>query len=312
MNYIKNPKISVLLCTYNGEKFLKDQLKSYENQTIARHLHLLISDDGSKDGTIKILKHFKKKSNLPMKIFFRQATKGFSSNFVFITSRRGLKSDFYAWSDQDDIWLDSKLERALSRLKTADPRKPAVYCSRTIITDESNKELRLSKKRNYKPSFENALVQSIAGGNTMVFNESARVLFNKASYNQDITSHDWLMYIITKGVGGYFFYDELPSVRYRQHGKNLIGSNNSFWEAAKRIIDLFKGELEKNMHKNARCILNIKEDLDTTNRIKFSKFYKALNANKYKKIRLFLSLRIHRQSIKETFVFYIATFINKV
>ena len=54
MNYIKNPKISVLLCTYNGEKFLKDQLKSFENQTIASHLHLLISDDGSKDGTIKI------------------------------------------------------------------------------------------------------------------------------------------------------------------------------------------------------------------------------------------------------------------
>jgi len=138
MKHKKNSKISILLCTYNGEKYLESQLKSFENQTIANNINLVISDDGSSDKTLNILKVFKKESRIPTKIISRKSAHGFGSNFAFITSQKFLSSDYYAWSDQDDIWINDKLERALKVLNAINPKTPAVFSSRTIITNNRN------------------------------------------------------------------------------------------------------------------------------------------------------------------------------
>lgn len=312
MKYIKNPKISILLCTYNGEKYLEDQLQSFENQTITDNLNILVSDDGSLDKTKKILSNFKKTSKIPTKVIFRKTTKGFSSNFTFITSRNILKSDFYAWSDQDDIWINNKLERALIELNNINPKVPAVFSSRTIITNDRNIKIGESKKFTKPYVFQNALVQSIAGGNTMVFNESARILFNLACKTKKISSHDWLMYIVITGSGGIFICESTPLVRYRQHNKNLIGANISLGSIFQRVRLLFMGNLKNSISINKSSISLIENFLTNENKSIYNEFYKARNCNIINKFFKFLKLRIYRQGYAENFLFYIALLFNKI
>lgn len=312
MKYIKNPKISILLCTYNGEKYLEDQLKSLENQTIGNNLNLLVSDDGSRDKTIKILSNFKKTSKIPTKIIFRKTAHGFGSNFAFITSRKILKSDFYAWSDQDDIWINDKIERAIKELNNISPEVPAVFSSRTIITNDHNIRIGESKKFKKPYLFQNALVQSVAGGNTMVFNESARVLFNLASKTKKISSHDWLMYIVTTGTGGIFLCESTPLVRYRQHNKNLIGTNITLKSIFGRVRSLFTEKLKKSISINKDCISLIENYLTVENKVIYNEFYKARKKKIFSRFFGFLNLRIYRQGYAENFLFYLALLFNKI
>jgi len=312
MKYIKNPKISILLCTFNGEKYLDDQLKSFEDQNITDKLDLLISDDGSQDRTLEILRNFKKTSKIPTKIIFRKTAHGFSSNFTFITSRKNLNSDFYAWSDQDDIWINDKLERAIKELNNISPKIPAVFSSRTIITNEHNIKIGESKKFKKPYLFQNALVQSIAGGNTMVFNESARVLFNQATKIRKISSHDWLMYIAVTGSGGIFIFESIPLVRYRQHNKNLIGANISLRNIFQRIQLLFMGNLKNSISINKSCISLIENFLTNENKILYNEFYKFRNSNMINRFFRFLNIGIYRQGYAENFLFYIALLFNKI
>ena len=312
MKHKKNPKISILLCTYNGEKYLESQLKSFENQTIANNINLIISDDGSSDRTLNILKVFKKESRIPTKIISRKSAHGFGSNFAFITSQKFLSSDYYAWSDQDDIWINDKLERALKELNAIDPKTPAVFSSRTIITNDRNIKIGESKNFTKPYVFENALVQSVAGGNTMVFNESARTLFNIASKAKKISSHDWLMYIVTTGCGGIFICESTPLVRYRQHDKNLIGTNITLKSILGRVRSLFSEKLKNSILINKDCILMIESYLTKKNKAIFSKFYIAREEKIIFRLAEFISLNIYRQGYAETFLLYFALLLNKV
>jgi len=312
MKHKKNPKISILLCTYNGEKYLESQLKSFENQTIANNINLVISDDGSSDRTLNILKVFKKESRIPTKIISRKSAHGFGSNFAFITSQKFLSSDYYAWSDQDDVWINDKLERAVKELNAIDPKVPAVFSSRTIITNDNNIKIGESKNFTKPYVFENALVQSVAGGNTMVFNESARILFNIAGKTKKISSHDWLMYIVTTGCGGIFICESTPLVRYRQHDKNLIGTNITLKSIFGRVRSLFSEKLKNSISINKDCISLIENYLTKENKYKFKKFYSARDKSIIYRFFRFLNLQIYRQGYAENFLFYIALLFNKI
>ena len=312
MKYIKNPKTTILMCTFNGEKYLMDQLRSFETQSIARNLNIIVSDDGSSDRTLKILRDFKKKTKIQIRIFSRDAAHGFSSNFAFVSSRKTLKSDFYAWSDQDDVWINDKLERAVKELNAIDPKVPAVFSSRTIITNDNNIKIGESKNFTKPYVFENALVQSVAGGNTMVFNESARILFNIASKTKKISSHDWLMYIVTTGCGGIFICESSPLVRYRQHDKNLIGTNITLKSIFVRVRSLFSEKLKNSISINKDCISLIENYLTKENKYKFKKFYSARDKSIIYRFFRFLNLQIYRQGYAENFLFYIALLFNKI
>ena len=298
------------MCTYNGEKYLNDQLISISNQSTELNLKLFISDDGSIDNTLNILRKFKYK-RIPTRIIERKGPHGFSSNFAFLTAKKNIKADFYAWSDQDDIWLKNKLERAVSTLKSINTNIPAVYSSRTIITDEFNNKIGESKIFKKPYIFQNALVQSVAGGNTMVFNEAARILFNKAARSGKISSHDWLMYIVTTGCGGIFICDQNPSVRYRQHNKNLIGTNITFKSMFGRVASLFKENLKNSISSNENSISLIEKHLTKKNKSIYFNFYNCRNNGPLIRLKTFIKLKIFRQGLAENFLFYIAVLLNK-
>ena len=212
--------IAILLATYNGAPYLQEQLDSIERQT---HIDwtVLASDDGSSDKTTIMIEAFASKVGMSKVQQVQGPQQGFASNFLSLVCHPNLTADAYAYCDQDDIWLDDKLARAARFLTAVPSDVPALYCSRTQYVDQENHPLGLSLPYARPAVFANALVQNIASGNTMVFNEAARKLLVQAGPEVDIDLHDWWTYMLVTGVGGKVLFDQTPSVRYRQHPNNL-------------------------------------------------------------------------------------------
>ena len=99
---------------------------------------------------------------------------GFAANYLGLAGDPGIRADWYAFADQDDVWLPDRLARGLAALAAVPPEVPALYGARTILVDEAGRETGRSLRFRAAPGFANALVQSIAGGNTMLFNPAAK------------------------------------------------------------------------------------------------------------------------------------------
>ena len=232
--------LTILMATYNGEKFLKEQLNSFNRQTY-QNWELWVSDDGSTDETLEILRAFSEESGHSV-VVSNGPKSGFVANFLSLTCNCNSGSKFFAFSDQDDIWNNDKLENAVQFLESVPDNVPALYCSRTEIVDQfalPTNPATYSPLMKLSPSFSNALVQSIAGGNTMVINRAAKKLLEEFGGVISVPSHDWWLYLIVTGVGGVVFYDPRPSLLYRQHHKNIVGSNRSFIGLFSRLVNFF-------------------------------------------------------------------------
>lgn len=233
-------RVCILMCTYNGARFIAEQLASLERQS-HKNWTLAVSDDGSQDQTLEILDTFSRHWASDRVKVVVGPKKGFVSNFLSLTARDDINADYYAWSDQDDIWREGKLQAALTWIATIPQDTPALYCARSEIVDDIGANKGFSPLFTRPPHFSNALVQSIAGGNTMIFNQAARRLLQEAGSDITVPSHDWWAYQLISGAGGVIYYDPQPSVMYRQHNANLIGSNATWCARLKRIRMVFQG-----------------------------------------------------------------------
>ena len=182
--------MAILLCTYNGARFLAEQLDSLGSQTHQNWV-VFASDDGSTDQTLEILRQYEAKWPA-RKLTIRQGPqKGFCQNFLSLACDPDIKADYYAFCDQDDVWLPAKLEVALSNIvANQSDGVPYLYCGRSKYVTENLKPRGMSPLFVFPPSFRNALVQSIAGGNTIVFNQAAKLLLEKVGPVY-VPSHDW-------------------------------------------------------------------------------------------------------------------------
>ena len=189
------PKVAILLCTYQGQHYLEEQRMSFQAQS-HRHWVLHVSDDGSSDDTHHILQRYQALLGADRMSIKEGPLQGFASNFLAPTTDLYAKSDYYAYSDQDDVWEADKLERALAWLQTIAPSVPALYCSRTRVVDARDVSIGLSPLFEKPPCFASALVQNIGGGNTMVFNEAARQLIAQTTDANQLVSHDWWAYLL--------------------------------------------------------------------------------------------------------------------
>ena len=251
------PSVAVLLCTHHGSQFLTEQLDSIHSQ---KHSNISIwaSDDSSNSETHQILKRYQSQWGQEHLSIHSGPQEGFVANFLSLTCHSNIQADYFAYADQDDIWESDKLSRAIVQLESIPDGVPALYCSRTQLIDESGKYIALSPIFKKPPSFANALTQNIASGNTMVMNNAARELLRTAG-SKNVTSHDWWAYLVISAAGGSIFYDTHPTIRYRQHESNLIGSNLN-WRARLRRLKLllFKDQLKNCNDKNIRALQHIK------------------------------------------------------
>jgi glycosyltransferase involved in cell wall biosynthesis len=208
-----------------------------------RNWSLWISDDGSDDETVAIAKRYQSAWGKDRVHIFAGPRRGFSANFLSLVCRADIKADYFAFCDQDDIWLPDKISRALAWISGIAHTVPALYCSRTQLVDERNEPAGYSILYRRPPSFRNALVQNVASGNTMVFNGTLCGLLRQAGADVGVHFHDWWAYLVATACGGVVRYDQMPTLRYRQHAHNQIGENLGICARLKRIKLMFHGRL---------------------------------------------------------------------
>lgn len=297
------------MATFNGEKFLAEQLDSLAAQTF-KNWHLFVSDDGSSDGTLDILRRYQELWGLDKLTIRNGPQKGFAQNFLSLVCDKNIKSDFYAFCDQDDVWMPEKLKVAIDHINSSGTSHQVyVYGGRTIYVDEKLKTLGYSPLFVFPRTFRNALVQNIAGGNTMVFNEATKNLLEKSGAVPTV-AHDWWLYQLVTAAGGYFYYDPVPFIYYRQHVNSVIGGNQSFKSHISRLYSLINGRYSDWINQNLNC-LSENTELFTSESIEIlSTFKKMRQAKMMDRIRLIKDCGIYRQTLRGTISLYFFTVLN--
>lgn len=304
-------RVAILLCTCQGQRFLAEQLDSIGCQ---RHAHwsIIASDDGSTDDTLNILERYRARWGSEKLAITQGPRRGFVANFLSLACRGTIHADYFAFCDQDDVWAADKLERAVRLLDTVPAGTPAMYGSRTRAIDAQGRPMRLSRRFRRPPGFKNALVQSIAGGNTIVFNESARRLLIAAGDDVVVASHDWWTYLAVTSAGGQVFYDDYPSVDYRQHGANAMGENTRWRSRLMRAWQLVRGQLGawNGMHLRALERLPAPSSPDHAKALRL--FQAARNARPPFNVCLLIRSGVYRQTWLENVGLVAAALLGKV
>jgi glycosyltransferase involved in cell wall biosynthesis len=295
--FVPRRTVTILLCTLNGERFLGEQLASLDRQTFTRW-RLIVSDDGSSDRTKPILQAFKEAHERGQVEIIDGPRRGAQANFLFLACREGATSDYYAFCDQDDTWEAEKLARAITIMEQQiGAGIPALYGSRTCLIDQDGRKIGFSPLFLKEPTFASSLVQSIAGGNTMVFNRKAHELLAFCGPDVDIPSHDWWLYQVTSACGGKVFYDAWPSVHYRQHMQNVIGSNMGLAARLRRLRMLGQGRLRYWSDLNVEALMRLRPRMSAENRHIFDLFCKARHRPLLQRARMFAQAGVYRQTL---------------
>jgi hypothetical protein len=234
------------------------------------------------------------------------------ANFLSIACNPQVTADYYAFSDQDDVWEADKIASALAWLQTIPSDVPALYCGRTRSVDASNQPIGFSPLFARQPSFANALVQSIAGGNTMVFNQAACRLLRLAGAGAQVASHDWWMYLLVSGCGGRVFYDPRPTVRYRQHAANLIGSNSHWGARLRRMGLLFRGRFSDWNDLNLVALEAMRAYLTPENQRRLDEFSQARRRGFFGRLAGIKRCGVYRQTLFGNIGLLAAVLCNKI
>jgi glycosyltransferase involved in cell wall biosynthesis len=299
--------VAILLCTFNGARFLPLQLASFEAQDLT-DWRLYASDDGSDDNTPALLDEFQKKHGAHKVQLRRGPRRGFVANFLSLICDRALEGDYYALSDQDDIWKPHKLSRARSLLMSAPADVPCMYASRGSLIDEDGTDIGLTPLFRKPPRFRHALVQNIAMGNTMVFNEAARRIVIQVEPDASPALHDWWIYLALTAVGGRVLYDPVPTVAYRIHNRNLIGTNRSRILRAKTLLNRFQGWNDLNI----RALQRIRESMPEENKKTLDLFSRSRKRSAGPRIYGLLRSGVYRETLLDNVRLTLAALIGKI
>jgi len=305
------PKVAVLMCTMQGQHFLAEQLNSIATQSHPRWA-IWASDDGSDDHTHAILEYYQSHWGEDRISIHAGPAVGSTANFLSLTCRADIDADYFAYADQDDVWESDKLERAVNWLKTVPDDVPALYGSRTLLVDARNQHIGYSPLFEKAPDFRNALVQSIAGGNTMVFNRAARDLLRRAGEDVEAVTHDWWAYMLVTGCGGQVHYDPYPTVRYRQHGANQFGANADPVAQFKRARLLLQGRFRGWVDANLRALEHVRHLMTPENQRVLEEFSRARSQAVLPRLIGLRRVGIFRQTTLGNLGLTLAALINRL
>lgn len=307
----RSPKIAILLCTYQGENYLAEQLDSIAAQN-HEHWTVFASDDGSVDQTRSILQAYRTQWPAQQLYLMAGPQKGFAANFLSLIFKDEVEAEYFAYCDQDDVWESDKLQRAMACLEAVPADKPALYCARTRLVDAGNRAIGLSALFCKPPSFANALIQNIGGGNTMVFNRAARDLLRAAGADLQVVSHDWWTYMVVSGCGGEIFYDPRPTLRYRQHAANLVGMNSSWGARATRLSMLAQGRFTQWNNTNISNLASLHSRLTPASLQVLQQFASARGGALPTRLMKLKSSGVYRQTLLGNLGLIAAAVFNKI
>lgn len=298
--------VAIILCTYNPHlDYFSQQLLSLENQTY-RNFDLIINDDGSDIGTYKKMKEIVS-SIITRKFILKrnQTNLGFAQNFIqTLNSIKNYK--YYSFCDQDDIWYRDKLSKSVR-----DMNKCNLYCTSTRLIDDVGNVIGLNKI-NIKPSFKNALVQSIAGGNTYLFDNKIKNMLLKIPQNKKIPSHDWIIYQLATAHDLNIIYNQEPSIDYRLHNTNTIGTSFSLRAKYSRIRSLLFGKFRKWTTQNIKILLSYESTIKKENVYVLKTFLKKRDGNLFKRMSLFTKYLFRRSTNIQNIAFLLGLILKKI
>ena len=305
----KSPKVTILMCTYNGEKYLEEQLDSFQCQTY-KNWSLIVSDDGSVDKTLKILNQYQKKWGIKKIQIIKGPQKGFSENFISLIKNKKIHGEYFFLSDQDDIWVPRKIENYLSVFNKVNDKKPILIGGSSLYVNHDLCLTGASHKFNHKPTFSNALVQSMFGGNTIAFDHNFKFQVENIILN-NTSSYDWFLYIFNTFIGGNTFFLTEPNIFYRQHNDSLVGGNTGFFNIIKRFI-LFKNNFFRDQIAiNIKNIKNIKR-VPLSNQQLLKEFILLRNGNLFDRILILFKNKFIRYRNFGFFVILFGSIFKKI
>lgn len=214
--------VTVLMSTYNGERYLRQQLDSiYSQQGV--NITVVVRDDGSKDETISILTEYQKKHSL---ILERGKNIGVGNSFMELLYKAP-NSEFYALSDQDDIWLPYKLLKAVKIIKLQNEDAPYLYVSNQIVANEKGEKIKMRFNKVPRQDLIDGICSNKLSGCTMVFNSQLADYIIPIKYRPSkeflqIRIHDVWLFLVAKIIGR-IIYDDNSYILYRQHNDNVVG-----------------------------------------------------------------------------------------
>lgn len=268
-------KVDILLATYNGERYIREQIESIINQTYS-NWRLVVSDDGSQDNTLKIVDTLADRDSRITVVQSRNKIGGAAGNFFGLLSY--VESPYVMFCDQDDVWDVDKISVSLDKMKCLEKRF-GEKDSLLVFTDSRVVNQQLSELNSsfvstlgYKPnsiSLVQAVCGNIAQGSTMLMNHS--LVERIAGNYPDFHYHDWWVFMVALATGHVGYIDR-ATMSYRQHENNEIGANSTtFVSWVKHLIEdpkVFRGissrtkAIHERIAKRAKMVLlNIGDEL---------------------------------------------------
>lgn len=300
-------KIAVLMSTYNGEKFIVEQIESILSQKCEVDFDLWVRDDGSTDGTIEILNRYKEADKLDW--YTGDNLKPAKSFLDLLMHCRDY--DFYAFADQDDYWYSDKLQRGINSIKDID--NEALYFSNARLVDENRTSLgRLVYRHQINCDFYSLVTAGGVLGCTIMFNRQLANRICDAGLPDKITMHDCYASIVCTIFDGSIVYDEEPTMDYRQHSSNVVGSQSnkigalknrfkmiftpaavSIAEQAASILNIYTDKLSEEKSQWLRKVADYKKGFGRALRLAFSRKPKYNSKNMAVTLRLSIIMRKH-------------------
>lgn len=302
-------RIDILLATYNGEKYLKQQLDSIINQTY-KNIKIIVSDDASSDSTVQILKEYQQKDNR-IELHIQEKNLGIVKNIEFLLNK--VESPYFMLSDQDDVWMQEKIGKSIEYLKkqnadflftdleVVDENLNTMYKSFNdymLLTRKINKYLN-DKRLNY-------LYNCVTGCTILAKKETIQCVLPLPTYSKYLIHDHWMSLMISLNFKVTYFPEKY--IKYRQHGNNQVGTEkiSHGFSKLEQVRELFlnvkKGVFGTYVENNNR----FPKDIQTTNLKAFDYF----NMLENKKVINFKGWSIFHTLYKtETFIYYIENFL---
>lgn len=226
-----NKKVYILMATYNGEKYISEQIDSLLNQTY-RNWKLIIHDDNSKDKTVEIAKRYESKYPNKIKVIDDNISNGGAKeNFTYLLNNIDDDFDYIMFCDQDDVWLENKIELTLNKMidiEKINTNKPILIHTDLKVVDEKlniisesmfkYQKLNLNNQKNIK----SISMENIITGCTMMLNK--QLVLKSKDIPKEAIMHDWWIAIVTLKENGTIEFVDKATILYRQHELNTIGS----------------------------------------------------------------------------------------
>lgn len=222
--------IAILMATYNGEKYLCEQIDSLLAQT-CQHWHLYIHDDGSKDNTLAIIREYITKQPDRITCLEYPSQGGACLNFLSLLDK--VDADYYMFCDQDDVWKSDKVEKEYQRIQDLErrhPELPVIVNTDLEVVDEKLLTLHPSFWEyegivpEWLTSFEHYAAVNAVTGCTMMLNDLAKRVVKKP-YDRAMMHDAWITLSVVAAEGIVDYLRE-PLILYRQHGSNTLGARS--------------------------------------------------------------------------------------